>query len=761
MRMTALQPLCVLIVDDSPDDRAIAKTALLNGSYRRFEFVEVGLGEEALAVCARSPAPTCVLLDFHLPDMDASEVIERLRPSAGELPAIPVVVMTGSVRDPPVSALVRAGAMGFIGKDWLGPASLTRVLENALERHALFAEQQRLLQDLRAREQQLRLAQRAARLGLWDWDVVRGDVNWSDEVWNLLMPGFERGTASYDGWLRCVHADDRERVERVVRKAVKTGMPYRDEFRVVHPNGDVKWLESNGELVHDAGTTRLLGVLRDITERKLAEEATRESEARLSSILQHANACIYEMTVDSRFVHVNRYFEDTFGLKADEVRGKSVHDVFPHEIAEGFAANNRKVLSAARPLEMEELARQSDGIHTYISIKVPRYDASGNSIGVVGISTDITKRKRAEDALRESKRFLERVIDVTPGVVHVFDVPEKRSVFMNRSVAAAIGYTPDEIAAMGTEVIPRLMHPEDMPRFRDHIVRIQNLRDGEVLGFEHRMQDRMGSWHWFSSRDAVMTRNDDGTVCQIVGTSVEITELKRLELALLDADRRKDEFVATLAHELRNPLAPMRNAVQVLRLKQNAVPALQWVCDVLDRQTQHMTRLIDDVLDMNRIAQGKLDLRLRRIDLAQALEAVEMSRPTIDGQRHELAINVPADPVFVNGDLNRLVQVFANLLNNAAKYTDPGGRIELTIGARDGEASVIVKDSGIGIPTEKLRSVFTMYSQVHAAGERANGGLGIGLTLVRRVVELHGGSVEAHSEGHGKGSEFCIRLPRS
>jgi PAS domain S-box-containing protein len=247
------------------------------------------------------------------------------------------------------------------------------------------------------------------------------------------------------------------------------------------------------------------------------------------------------------------------------------------------------------------------------------------------------------------------------------------------------------------------------------------------------------------------------TICHYVTMAYE--RLRLLD-KLREADRRKDEFLATLAHELRNPLAPVRNAVQVLRLSGADKPELRWGQDVIERQVSHLTRLIDDLLDISRITRNKLELRRDRVELTEVIRgAVETSRPLIEQCGHELTITLPPEPIHLYADLVRLAQVFMNLLTNAAKYTDRGGRISLTAERQGHEIVVRVKDTGLGIPAEKLPHLFEMFFQVGRSLERSQGGLGIGLSLVRRLVELHGGSVKAHSAGVGKGSEFTVRLP--
>jgi signal transduction histidine kinase len=229
---------------------------------------------------------------------------------------------------------------------------------------------------------------------------------------------------------------------------------------------------------------------------------------------------------------------------------------------------------------------------------------------------------------------------------------------------------------------------------------------------------------------------------------------------LRDADQRKDEFLALLAHELRNPLAPIVNAIGVMRMDGTLGPEMQWCRDVIERQTRQLTRLVDDLLDVSRITRGKIKLRPERVDLEKVVAgAVETSRPWIDSRRHRLEIHAPGAPVVLEGDPARLTQVVANLLNNAAKFQDDGGRIELSTG-RDGDfALVSVKDYGYGIPEEALKRVFELFTQGERESDRVQGGLGIGLSLVKNLVELHGGFVSAHSAGPGRGSTFIVRLP--
>jgi two-component system CheB/CheR fusion protein len=241
----------------------------------------------------------------------------------------------------------------------------------------------------------------------------------------------------------------------------------------------------------------------------------------------------------------------------------------------------------------------------------------------------------------------------------------------------------------------------------------------------------------------------------------EIAERKRVEQALQTANRRKDEFLAMLGHELRNPLAPIRNILEVVRRRgRERRGEVRKAWEIVERQVQQLTRLVEDLLDVSRIGQGKITLKRQAVDLAAVVTAaVEGCRPLLDNRKHRLEVALPGEPLRVQGDATRLTQVMQNLLNNAAKYTDPGGRIELTARREDDAAVLRVKDNGVGIAAELLPRVFDLYTQADQTLDRAHGGLGVGLTLVRKLIELHGGTVSAASAGPGQGSEFAVRLP--
>jgi len=387
---------------------------------------------------------------------------------------------------------------------------------------------------------------------------------------------------------------------------------------------------------------------------------------------------------------------------------------------------------------------------------------------VILIFRDVSERRQDEDRLRQSEAQFRQLADALPQLVWTAR-PDGFTDYYNQRWYEFTGMPRNEL---GDGSWTPILHPDDVQASLG--TWYESVRTGNLYQIEYRFKDRRtGGYRWFLGR-AYPVRNEQGQIVRWFGTCTDIDETKRAEqasrfladentrlvAALKESDRRKDEFLAMLAHELRNPLAPIRNGVQIFRAKAPPVPELQWATEVIDRQVHQMTRLIDDLLDLSRITLGKIDLRKERVELATVVSsAVEASRPLIEKWGHELSVTIPPQPIPLEADLTRLSQVLMNLLNNSAKYMDRAGHIWVIAEREDGDVLIRVRDTGIGIPAEMLPRIFDMFTQVDRSLERSEGGLGIGLTLVRQLVEMHGGTVEAHSEGPGQGSEFVVRLP--
>ena len=375
--------------------------------------------------------------------------------------------------------------------------------------------------------------------------------------------------------------------------------------------------------------------------------------------------------------------------------------------------------------------------------------------------------ERVAGELRESEHFLQRITEVTPGVIHVFDLEEQRCVFINRSVASVLGYSPEEIAGMGAVVVETLMHPDDQSRLPAHMQRVRTLADDEVAEFEHRLRDRGGAWHWFHSRDAVFSRDAAGAVREYIGTAIEITARKEAEAALREshaeiarASRAKDDFLAALSHELRTPLSPVLMTAAALESDPALPQEIREQLGMMRRNIQLEARLIDDLLDLTRISRGKLSIAPVAADIHQLIRHTEeIVRSDAPGRQVRIAFTLGAARHHALADPARIQQVFWNLIKNALKFTPDGGSID--VGTRDdggGRIVVSVADTGIGIGADALPHVFNAFEQGDIAGQHRYGGLGLGLAISQAIVEAHRGTIQAASGGPGCGATFTVSL---
>ncbi|WP_254511497.1 PAS domain-containing hybrid sensor histidine kinase/response regulator [Anatilimnocola floriformis] len=439
---------------------------------------------------------------------------------------------------------------------------------------------------------------------------------------------------------------------------------------------------------------------------------------------------------------------------------ESEHDV----VRETFGA----AIANRQTFELEHRVYRPDGsVGWTFSRAVPIVDAEGQIIEWFGTARDVTAQRQASEVLTRAtaatdrqRRLYEAILSGTPDLIYIFGL-DYSVLYANDALLAMWGRTMADTIGKGLlELGYEPWHAEMHWREIDQVRATKQPIRGEVP-FNGTNGRRIYDYIFVPVFDA------DGEVEAVAGTTRDVTdrknmedELRRLAATLSDADHRKDEFLATLAHELRNPLAPIRNGLQILKLVQNDPESREQSRAMMERQVDQLVRLVDDLLDVSRISRGKMELRREHVLLVDVLaSAVETSRPLIEQMGHELTITPPTQTVIVDGDLTRLAQVFLNLLNNAAKYSERGGRITLTAELRGTNVVVSVRDTGIGIAPEQLPRIFEMFSQVDQSLEKSQGGLGIGLTLVRRLVEMHGGSVEARSEGPGRGSEFIVQLP--
>ncbi|MGH7524916.1 MAG: CHASE3 domain-containing protein [Gemmatimonadales bacterium] len=377
---------------------------------------------------------------------------------------------------------------------------------------------------------------------------------------------------------------------------------------------------------------------------------------------------------------------------------------------------------------------------------------------IVLLRRKIRNRERAAAQLHEQQEWFRTTLFSIGDAVITTDTTGVVS-NLNPVAEALTGWSAAEARGHNLDDVFRVVH--EVTRAPASNPALQALREGTVIGLANHsvLIARDGVEHPVDD-SAAPIRDADGRVLGAVLVFRDISERREAESRLREADRRKDEFLAVLAHELRNPLAPLRHALEVLHLAPGDPASVGQVGGIMERQLQHMVRLIDDLMDVSRITSNRLELRRETIDIAAVVHgALETCGPLLAQSRHALKLTLPPHPLHVDADRARLAQAFANLLNNAIKYTEPGGRIWLTVERDGNEVGITVRDSGIGIPEAMLGRVFEMFVQVDSSIDRAQGGLGIGLQLVKRIVEMHGGSVVARSTGPGRGSEFVVRLP--
>jgi len=515
-------------------------------------------------------------------------------------------------------------------------------------------------------------------------------------------------------------------------------------------------------------------VFHDVSERRSIEqiEASRLLAARqLASIVESSDDAIIRKSLDGTIQSWNAAAERLFGYTAEQAVGRHISMVIP---ADRLGEEDQIIASirAGRRVDHFETVRvRGDGQPIVVSLTIsPILDERGDVVGASKIVRDVTRQRQAEE--RERKLLADAVsanakfrafFEQGALFAGIMDV-DGTLLDANRLSWEGCGFKREE--AVGRKFWDGPWWSPSPPLVER--IRVASERAAAGEPFRAEVPYFVGDGSQRIADMSIQPIGDGaGRILYLAYTGSDITERKRLEVDLrklasdlVDADRRKDEFLATLAHELRNPLAPLANMIEVVRRSGGDRVALGNAVDMMGRQTAQLVRLVDDLLDLSRITHNRLELRTQRVDLASVIrQAVQSSQPFVDAARHTLRVTLPDAPVPVVADPVRLTQVFGNLINNSCKYTPAGGTVDVTMARVGDEATVSVRDTGIGIPPDKLETIFEMFSQVDASLERAQGGLGIGLTLVKRLVHMHGGSVVATSGGAGRGSEFVVRLP--
>ncbi|QEL14717.1 PAS domain S-box protein [Limnoglobus roseus] len=544
------------------------------------------------------------------------------------------------------------------------------------------------------------------------------------------------------------------------------------------------------------------GFLRDLTAKKRALAEAKLSEERFHQLADAMPQIVWTARADGTNDYYNRQWYAFTGLDADTIDEAWKTVLHPDDLAP-CADRWAESIRSGRAYEQEVRLwdRASKSYLWHLVRTVPVRDDAGQVVRWYGTSTNINAQKRSVESARflaEASSALAQLVDYESTLQTVANLAVPH--FADWSVVdvatdagalrrLAVAHRDPAKIRLAEEMTERYPPDPGAPNGRDQVFRsgqsvlVEEITD-EALAKAAKNEDHFGLLLALGLRSYICvplvaagrplgvvtfataesgrgyTHADLRVAEDLTNRAAIAIENARLYRELRDADRRKDEFLATLAHELRNPLAPIRTGLEVIRLSEGRPDAVEKAHAMMDRQLGQMVRLVDDLLDVSRITRNKLELRKQPCDLATVLQsAVETSRPLIESQGHELTVALPPHPIHLDADATRLAQVFSNLLNNAAKYTEHGGRIAVAAERHGGVVEITVRDNGLGIPGEMLARVFDMFTQVDRTRDHAQGGLGIGLTLVKRLVEMHGGGIEAHSAGPGRGSEFRVRLP--
>lgn len=609
----------------------------------------------------------------------------------------------------------------------------------------------------------LRFAIEEAGLATWDTDLVAGESTWSANHFRLFgYPVDPEGRATPEMWSSRLHPEDRQRALADLERAKREHTLYRSEYRIIRADtGDIAWIEPRGRFLYDAAgrATRLVGLCLETTMRKHAEERLVWREEQLALATRLVGIGVF----DHDHLENRLYWSQQF---------RRVHDMPPH-VAPQLALldaqthpHDRDALQAAiraahdpagdGQFSFEYRIKRSDGEVRWIASRARTIfvgeGADRHAVRTVGAELDITDRHLAEARLRDSEARFRTMADGSPVMIWATDRRGDIE-FVNKAFRDFFGVTPEYLRNDGWL---NLVHPDDAPgymnAYHDAVANRAQFRA------QARVRSEKGEWRWIESC-ATPRLGPHGQFLGYVGVSPDVTAVVEAQEALRQADERKDQFVATLAHELRNPLAPIRVAAEMLTLPLDE-RRLSLSREVIQRQVTHMARLLDDLLDVARIKRGKLQLRKQPVELATIVDtAVEAVQPLIEARAHSLVVDLAPELPTLYADPVRLAQVLSNLLTNAAKYTDSPGRITLAARVSGDALRISVKDNGIGLSPSTVAHIFEMFSQGHNDGGRAEGGLGIGLALVKGIVDLHGGGIEAFSDGPGFGSEFAVTLP--
>ena len=721
------------------------------------------------------------------------------------LPFFPALVLIGLYAGLWPAILAVGVSTTLVAYFWIPPPGWTVSLDSDLAALLFFAiaasvvvavslrarsliaahEQARAAQEaVRDSEERLLLALEGAQIGMWSTDLT-SRVTHSSEI-NLRLFGLPTGSDDVpsERLLELIHPDDREVVIAGFDDAIARRVPYAVEYRIRRRDDSERWIYSRGRFHEnlDRSQSRIVGISMDVTERKLAERARAAAEAELRRTKEEFEnifklapvGIVVARDRECRTVTANAYVEQMYGV----LPGTNISATAPPEVRLAYEVRRDGRVMTTDEMPLQRAARTgepssdalielttADGRRTeFVASAVPLLDEQGAPRGAIATLQDVSALRRIEAALHVSEeRFrvaqdsslvaftILRAVRDAHGAIVDFEWE-----YVNKTAARILKRPVERL--VGARLLTELPgHRGSSPLF-DTYVEVVDTGVARSLQLTYDQDGVRGTFLNAVSRlgDGVAVWFMDLTERQAL-----IEELRDTEASLREADRQKDEFLATLAHELRNPMAPIRYAAAMIR--PGAPPeSLERSRQMIERQSAQMSRLLDDLLDVSRITRNVIELKRERVDLRRVVEdVVDSARPAVLAERQRLSVSMPAGPAWVDGDPVRLGQVVHNLLQNAIKYTPADGHIEVAVETKENEARICVRDSGVGLAPSMLTNVFKLFSQVHPSMRASKGGLGIGLAISRRLVELHGGSIEVRSEGLGRGAEFCVRLALS
>ncbi|MBD2252027.1 PAS domain-containing hybrid sensor histidine kinase/response regulator [Nostoc parmelioides] len=654
----------------------------------------------------------------------------------------------------------------------LEPVTLQRLQQEISQRQEVDAA-------LTESEERWKLALDAANLGFWDWNVLTEKVVWSEnhELLFGLVPGSFDG--AYETFLSCVHPEDRESVMGVVSACLENKTDYYDEFRIVWPEQSIHWIAAKGRFFYNEQEqpVRMIGVCMDITESKRSEENTRQLATQvqeqaniLNAILATSVDHIYILNRTGHYQYVSYGGAAVLGLHPQQMIGKTVREInLPQELIDKINGQFLAVMKAGEPIKDECEYVAEDGTHYYEYILTPLRNVDHRIEGVITVSRDMTEHKRAEQSIRNSEARFRRLFESNLIGVAFWNV-DGFITDANDAYLQIVGYTREEFDTLG-KISWRELTPPDYEHLDTRAI-AEVKTNGISRIYEKQYIQRNGRRVSIVLGIALLDDSDEQGVAFVLDISErKLAEQQRDRLLCAEriarkdaeiANRIKDEFLAVLSHELRTPLNPILGWSKLLRSRQFDAATTDRALETIERNATLQTQLIEDLLDVSRILQGKLSLNVCPVSLPIVIGAA-IDTVRLAAEAKEIKIQNVFDPELgeVMGDANRLQQVVWNLLSNAVKFTSPGGTVEIHLKAVNDQAQIQVIDTGKGITPEFLPYVFDYFRQADGTTTRKFGGLGLGLAIVRQVVELHGGTVQATSPGEGLGATFTVNLPLS